>query len=83
MGSRKFLGHLVTRRGIEMNPEQIMAINNLMSPKTAKEVHKLTRMVVVLNRFINKSFDKCCPFLTLLRKKTKFSWNEECELALQ
>ncbi|GFS36152.1 hypothetical protein Acr_00g0044380 [Actinidia rufa] len=37
-GSGKFLGHLVTRRGIEANPKQIAAIDQLSSLRNAKEV---------------------------------------------
>ena len=29
VGSRKFLGYMVTHKGIEVNPDQIKAINNL------------------------------------------------------
>ena len=29
VGSRKFLGYMVTYRGVEVNPDQIKAINNL------------------------------------------------------
>ena len=32
IGSGKFLGYMVTHRGIEVNPDQIKAINNLRSP---------------------------------------------------
>ena len=32
VGSGKFLGYMVTHRGIEVNPNQIKAINNLQSP---------------------------------------------------
>ena len=38
VGSRKFLGYLVTHRGIEVNPDQIKAINNLQPPRNPKEV---------------------------------------------
>ena len=58
-------------------------INNLVSPKIAKEVQKLIGMATTLNIFINKSSNKFRPFFKLLRKNVKFSWNEECELALQ
>ncbi|GFY88776.1 hypothetical protein Acr_06g0007160 [Actinidia rufa] len=44
--------HLVTRRGIEANPEQIAAIDQLTSPRNAKEIQKLIGMVAALNRFI-------------------------------
>ena len=32
VGSSKFLGYMVTHRGIEVNPDQIKAINNLKPP---------------------------------------------------
>ena len=38
VGSSKFLGYMVTHRGIEVNPDQIKAINNLQSPRNSKEV---------------------------------------------
>ena len=42
VGSGKVLGYMVTHRGIEVNPDQIKAINNLQSPWNPKEVQKLT-----------------------------------------
>ena len=38
VGLGKFLGYMVTHRGIEVNPDQIKAINNLQSPRNPKEV---------------------------------------------
>ena len=52
VGSGKFLGYMVTHRGIEVNLNQIKAINNLQSPRNPKEVQKLTGMAAALNRFI-------------------------------
>ena len=49
MGSGRFLGYMVTYRGIEINPDQIKAINDLKSPRNAKEVQKLTGMIAALN----------------------------------
>ena len=53
VGSGKFLGYMVTHRGIEVNPDQIKAINDLQPPWNPKEVKKLTGMTVALNRFIS------------------------------
>ena len=36
VGSGKFLGYMVTHRGIEVNPDQIRAINNLQPPRNPK-----------------------------------------------
>ena len=38
VGSGKFLGYIVTHRGIKVNPDQIKAINKLRSPRNPKEV---------------------------------------------
>ena len=81
VGLGKFLGYMVTHHGIEVNPDQIRAINNLQPPQNPKEVQKLTRMVVALNRFISRSADKCRPFFQLLNKWKRFEWTEECVLA--
>ena len=64
----KFLGYMVTHRGIEVNPNQIKAINDLKPPRNAKEVQKLTGMIAALNRFISKSANRCRPFYLLINK---------------
>ena len=68
VGSGKFLGYMVTHRGIEVNPDQIKAIKTLQLPRNPKEVQRLTRMIAALNRFIFRSADKCRPFFQLLNK---------------
>ena len=83
VGLGKFLGYMVTHRGIEVNPDQIKAINDLQPPWNPKEVKKLTGMTVALNRFISLSTDRCRPFFQLLHKWKGFEWNEECALAFQ
>ena len=43
--SGKFLGYMMTHRGIEVNPYQIKAINNLQPHRNPKEVQKLIGMM--------------------------------------
>src|SRR5713101_7478725 len=50
----KFLGYILTYRGIEVNPDQNKAINSLQPPWNPKEVQKLTGMAAALNRFISR-----------------------------
>ena len=83
VGSEKFLGYMVTHRGIEVNLDQIKAINNLQPPRNPKEVQKLTGMMAALNRFISRSADRCRPFFILLHKWKEFKWSEECVVAFQ
>ena len=63
----KFLGYLITNRGIEVNPDQIKAVKHLKSSSNSKEVQVLTGMLVALNQFISKFADRCHPFYQLLK----------------
>ena len=83
VGSGKFLGYMMTHRGIKVNPDQIKAINNLQPPRNPKEVQKLTGMMATLNRFIFKSTDRCKPFFLLLHKWKEFKWSNKCVVAFQ
>ena len=83
VGSGKFLGYMVTYRGIEVDPDQIRAIHDLQPPQNPKEVQKLTRMTAALNRFISRSTDRCKSFFQLLHKWKGFEWIEECSSAFQ
>jgi len=72
----KFLGFMVSQRGIEINPEKIRAIMELEPLRTVKEVQSLNGKITALNRFVLKATDKCLPFFRTLRKL--FEWMDEC-----
>lgn len=80
--SGKFLGYLVSKRGIEANPDQIDAINRVQPPRTIRDVQKLTGMLAALNRFISKSSEKCKPFFQLLKGSKPIEWSLDCSRAL-
>ncbi|KAG7567619.1 Integrase catalytic core [Arabidopsis thaliana x Arabidopsis arenosa] len=79
--SGEFLGYIVTKRGIEANPNQINAFLNMPSPKNFKEVQRLTGRIAALNRFISRSTDKSLPFYQILKGNKGFLWDEKCEEA--
>ena len=58
----KFLGYIVTHRGIEANSEQIRALHSIPSLKNIKEVQRLTGRMVALSRFISRLSDKSHAF---------------------
>ena len=77
----KFLGFIVSQRGIEVNPEKVRVIMELEPPRTVKEVQSLNGKVVALNRFVSKATNKCLPFFRILRKS--FEWTNECQKAFE
>ena len=63
----KFLGFMVSQKGIKVNPKKVKAILEMSSPKIVKEVQSLTGKVATLNRFVSKATDKCLPFFKILK----------------
>ena len=64
----KFLGFMVSQRGIEANSNKIRAIMEMKPPRNVKEVQSLNGKVAELNRFVSRATDKCLPFFHTLKK---------------
>ncbi|XP_057962233.1 uncharacterized protein LOC131153791 [Malania oleifera] len=62
VSAEKFLGFMVTRRGIEANPEKIRALLEMEAPRIKKEIQVLIGRIASLNRFVSCSGDKGLPF---------------------
>ena len=77
----KFLGFMVSQRGIETNLNKIKAIVKMAPPKNVKEVQNLNSKVAALNRFVSRATDKCLPFFHILKKS--FEWTAECQQAFE
>ncbi|XP_027120344.2 uncharacterized protein [Coffea arabica] len=81
--SGKFLGYLVSRRGIEANPDKVRAIQEMSPPRCIRDVQRLTGRLAALNRFLSQSASKALPFFKVLKKADSFSWTEECQRAFE
>ena len=77
----KFLGFLLTERGIEANPEKCAAIVAMRSPTTVKEVQQLTGRLAALSRFMSAGGEKGHPYFQCLKRNSRFLWTQECEEA--
>jgi len=75
----KFLGFLLTERGIEGNPEKCVAIIVMRSPISVNEVQQLTGLMAALFRFVSAEGDKGHPYFQCLKRNNKFIWTKECE----
>ena len=68
MESGKFLGFLVSQKGIEANPKKVKVILKMRSLKDRKDIQSLAGKVAALSKFILKASDKCHPFFELIKK---------------
>ena len=78
----RFLGFMVTQRGIEANPAQLKAILESPTPSSRKGIQQLTGQLAALGRFISRFTDRLKPFFATLRGANRARWNEECDQAL-
>ena len=75
MTAGKFLGFMMSQRGIEVNPDKIHAIMEMTPLRNVREVQSLNSKIAMLNRFISRSTDRCLPFFRTL--KMSFEWIAE------
>src|SRR3954464_3894406 len=92
VGSGKFLGFMITNRGIEANPEKIQVICDMKEPTTLNSIQKLNGRLAALSKFLSRGAERALPFLKLLRgvtttkkvtTKKRIVWDEDCRKAFQ
>ncbi|KAK1685186.1 hypothetical protein QYE76_046034 [Lolium multiflorum] len=83
LDSVEFLGHVITKEGIAVNPSKVQSVLEWKSPKNAKEIRGFLGMAGYYRRFI-EGFSKIAgPMTKLLKKNTPFVWTDECETSFQ
>jgi hypothetical protein len=79
----KFLGCLVSTKGIEANPNKIESILRMEPPKSRKGAHRLTGRLASLNRFISRSAEMNLPFFEVLKSAKVFQWGPTQQKAFE
>ncbi|KAM2322906.1 hypothetical protein ACFXTH_019529 [Malus domestica] len=78
VGSSKFLGFMISQRGIEANIEKIKAILDMKELVTSKDIQSLTGKVATLTGFSSKATNRCAPFFKALKGIKKYiTWTDE------
>jgi hypothetical protein len=79
----EFLGHVISKEGIAVNPIKVESVLEWEAPKNVKQIRGFLVMAGYYRRFI-EGFSKIAgPMTKLLRKNTQFVWTEECEASFQ
>jgi hypothetical protein len=79
----KFLGCLVSTKGIEANPSKIESILRMEPPSTKKGAQRLAGRLASLNRFISKSAERNLPFFEMLKSVEVFQWGSAQQKAFK
>jgi hypothetical protein len=73
------LGHIVCKQGLLVNPPNIAVIVNLLQPKIVCHLRAMLGHTGYYRKFIKGYAQITAPMENLLRKDTKFQWNDECQ----
>jgi transposase InsO family protein len=76
-----FLGHLVSAKGVRIDPERTQGIADFPRPRDAKGVSRFLGMIGFYRKFIPHVAEMSVPLNILRKKGAKFTWGEEQESA--
>ncbi|XP_075500118.1 uncharacterized protein LOC142538703 [Primulina tabacum] len=74
-----FLGHIVSKEGISVDPAKIESIKQWTIPKIVSEVRSFLGLAGYYRRFIADFSKIALPLTSLTRKSIKFEWTIECQ----
>lgn len=77
-----YLGHVISERGVETEPEKVKDIVRWPRPANLKQLRGFLGLTGYYRRFI-KDYGKICRPLTQLLRKDAFEWNNEATMAFE
>ncbi|XP_074590046.1 putative mitochondrial protein AtMg00860 [Curcuma longa] len=83
LSSVGFLGHVVSSRGISIDPQKIEVVTGWEQPKTVQEVRSFLGLAGYYRRFVEGFLHLATPLTHLTKKGAKFVWSEACETSFQ
>ncbi|XP_055633543.1 uncharacterized protein K02A2.6-like [Toxorhynchites rutilus septentrionalis] len=79
----KYLGHIVSAKGIQPDPAKIVAISEMPAPTDVPTLRSFLGAVNFYGKFVREMHQLRHPLDNLLKKDTKFDWSKECQHAFQ
>ena len=79
----KYLGHVISKRGIETDPDKISVVENWPQPIDKTQVRSFIGLCSYYRKFIPKFADIARPLHKLTEKNVKFQWTDECQRSFE
>ncbi|KHJ86189.1 integrase core domain protein [Oesophagostomum dentatum] len=78
----KFLGFILSKDGIQPDPEKTLAIDKYPTPTNVTEIKAFLGMCSFFRRFVHNFALITSPLTALTKKDIPFIWTKECENAM-
>jgi len=72
----KFLGHIFSVKGIQIDKNKIKAIENMVEPKNKKDLERFLGMMTYVQKFVPNISQLAEPLRELLKKECNWYWGE-------
>ena len=79
----RFMGHLITKEGLQSDPEKVKAVQEMPKPKSKKELLSLLGFVNYLSKFLPRLSEVAQPLREMTSKEAKFIWSQQHKRAFQ
>ncbi|XP_063366282.1 uncharacterized protein K02A2.6-like [Cydia amplana] len=79
--SVNYLGHVISKDGVQTCPDKITAIANTPAPTSVTELRAFIGLIVYYSKCVANVSTILAPLYMLLRAGVKFEWNDECQVA--
>ena len=76
----KFIGFVVTSKGIHLDPEKVRAVQGMQPLRNLRELRGLQERLAYIWRFISNLSKYCQPFTKLMKKGVSFIWDNTCQV---
>ncbi|KAL0559345.1 hypothetical protein IC582_003954 [Cucumis melo] len=83
MNRVSFLGHVVSKAGVSVDPAKIEAVTGWTRPSTVSEVRSFLGLAGYYRRFVENFSRIATPLTQLTRKGVPFVWSKACEDSFQ
>ena len=83
LNSVSFLGYVISKEGVQVDPKKVEAVSNWPRPTNVTEIRSFLGMARYYRRFVKDFSRISVPLTRLIRKQVKFEWADTCEQSFQ